>query len=140
MVNAMSLGADWCNSARGFMFALGCVQSRNCHTNRCPVGVATQDSQRQRALVVEDKAQRVYKFHQNTLQALSEVVAAAGLSHTCELRPYHFYLRSAPGEAIPGNMALHFLEPGELLSGTDNPLFKVNWALAQADSFSPRKP
>ena len=139
MVNAMSLGADWCNSARGFMFALGCVQSRNCHTNRCPVGVATQDSQRQRALVVEDKAQRVYKFHQNTLQALSEVVAAAGLSHTCELRPYHFYLRSAPGEAVPGNMARHFLESGELLRGTEDPLFKVNWALAQADSFYPRK-
>jgi len=140
MVRTMSLGADWCNSARGFMFALGCVQSRNCHTNRCPVGVATQDPRRQRALVVEDKAQRVYHFHKNTLKALAEVIAAAGLEHPSELRPYHFYLHSAPNIAIPSNMALDFLEPGELLDGTENPLFKINWALAQAHSFAPLKP
>ena len=140
MVRTMSLGADWCNAARGFMFALGCVQSRSCHTNRCPVGVATQDPRRQRALVVEDKSDRVYHFHKNTLNALAEVVAAAGLDHPCQLRPYHFYLRSAPNMAIPGNMALDFLEPGELLEGTENPLFKINWALAQANSFAPLKP
>jgi len=140
IVRVMSLGADWCNSARGFMFALGCVQSRSCHTNRCPVGVTTQDPRRQRALVVEDKAQRVCHFHKNTLKALAEVIAAAGLEHPCELRPYHFYLRSAPNTAIPGNMALDFLEPGELLEGTENPLFKINWALAQAHSFAPLKP
>jgi len=139
MARAMSLGADWCNSARGFMFAIGCVQSRSCHTNRCPVGVATQDAQRQRALVVEDKAQRVYKFHANTLLALAEVIAAAGLDHPGDLRPYHFYLRSAPSIAIPGNMALDFLKPGELLQGTENPLFRINWALAQAGSFAPLK-
>ncbi len=140
MVRVMSLGADWCNAARGFMFALGCVQSRSCHTNRCPTGVATQDPRRQRALVVEDKAQRVYHFHKNTLQALAEVIAAAGLEHPCELRPYHFYLRSAPNTAIAANMVLDFLEPGELLEGTDNPLFKTNWLLAQAHSFAPLKP
>ncbi len=140
MVRAMSLGADWCNAARGFMFALGCVQSRSCHTNRCPVGVTTQDPGRQRALVVEDKAQRVYNFHRNTVKALAEVIAAAGLDHPCQLRPYHFYLRSAPNNAIPGNMALDFLEAGELLEGTENPLFKINWALAQAHSFAPLKP
>ncbi len=139
MVRVMSLGADWCNSARGFMFALGCVQSRSCHTNRCPVGVATQDSQRQRALVVTDKAQRVYQFHKNTLHALAEVVAAAGLSHPGKLRPYHFYLRSTPSSAIPENMALDYLEPGELLKGTNNPLFKINWELAQVGSFEPLK-
>ncbi len=140
MVRAMSLGADWCNAARGFMFALGCVQSRSCHTNRCPVGVATQDPKRQRALVVEDKARRVYNFHRNTLKALAEVIAAAGLDHPCQLRPYHFYLRNEPNTAIPGDMALHFLEAGELLEGTENPLFRINWALAQAHSFAPLKP
>jgi len=139
MAGAMTLGADWCNSARGFMFAIGCVQSRSCHTNRCPVGVATQDQQRQRALVVEDKALRVYQYHKNTLQALAEVIAATGLEHPGELRPYHFYLHSTPGVAIPGNMALDFLKPGELLQGTENPLFKINWALAQAGSFAPLK-
>ncbi len=140
MVRAMSLGADWCNSARGFMFALGCVQSRSCHTNRCPVGVATQDPGRQRALVVEDKAQRIYNFHKNTLKSLAEVIAAAGLDHPGQLRPYHFYLRTAPNNAVAGNMAVDFLKPGELLEGTDNALFKVNWNLAQAHSFAPNKP
>ena len=55
IVRAMALGADWCNAARGFMFAVGCIQSQHCHTDRCPTGVATQDPTRQRALVVPDK-------------------------------------------------------------------------------------
>jgi len=140
MVRVMTLGADWCNAARGFMFALGCVQSRSCHTNRCPVGVATQDPRRQRALVVADKSDRVYHFHKNTLNALAEVIAAAGLEHPCQLRPYHFHIQSMQKKSLPGNMVLDFLEPGELLEGTENPLFKINWALAQASSFAPLKP
>jgi glutamate synthase domain-containing protein 2 len=71
--------ADWCNAARGFMFALGCIQSQSCHTSQCPTGVATQDPLRQRALVVPDKAERVHLFHKNTLKALKELLAAAGL-------------------------------------------------------------
>ena len=58
-----ALGADWCNSARGFMFALGCIQAQRCHTNGCPVGVTTQDHKLQRALDPVDKAERVYNFH-----------------------------------------------------------------------------
>ncbi|MFX8090373.1 glutamate synthase-related protein, partial [Acinetobacter baumannii] len=79
IVRLMALGADWCNSGRGFMFALGCIQAQACHTGHCPTGVTTQDPQRQRALVVPDKAQRVANFHQNTLKALKELVEAAGL-------------------------------------------------------------
>src|SRR5690606_17767158 len=74
IASVLAIGADWVNSARGFMFAIGCIQSRTCHTNRCPTGVATQDPLRQRALVVPDKAERVYHFHRNTLQALSEML------------------------------------------------------------------
>ena len=74
----MALGADWCNAARGFMFALGCIQAQHCHTGACPTGVTTQDPLRQRALVVPDKTERVYRFHQNTLEALKELVQAAG--------------------------------------------------------------
>ena len=81
IARAMALGADWCNSARGFMFALGCIQSQTCHTDRCPTGVATQDPTRQRALVVPDKADAVYNFHHATLHALAELIAAAGLDH-----------------------------------------------------------
>lgn len=56
------------------MFAIGCIQSLTCNTNRCPVGVATQDPLRQRALVVPEKADRVFHFHRNTLHALSEII------------------------------------------------------------------
>ena len=81
MARAMSIGADWCNSARGFMFALGCIQSLSCHTDRCPTGVTTQDPSRARALVVPHKIDRVYNYHHATLHALSELLAAAGLEH-----------------------------------------------------------
>jgi glutamate synthase domain-containing protein 2 len=78
MARAMALGADWCNSARGFMFAVGCIQSQRCHTNKCPVGVTTQNNRLQRAIVVPDKAKRVHQFHSNTVHALAEMVAAMG--------------------------------------------------------------
>ena len=59
----LSLGADLCNSARGMMLALGCVQSLSCNTNRCPTGVATQDPKLTKGLDVADKSIRVYLFH-----------------------------------------------------------------------------
>jgi glutamate synthase domain-containing protein 2 len=71
IARTLAIGADWANSARGFMFAIGCIQAQACHTNRCPTGVATQDKLRQRALDVPDKAQRVANFHRNTLRALA---------------------------------------------------------------------
>lgn len=74
----IALGADWCNSARGFMFAVGCIQSRSCHTNTCPTGVATQDPYRQKALDVPSKAERVASFHKNTLKSLASIVGAVG--------------------------------------------------------------
>jgi glutamate synthase domain-containing protein 2 len=70
IARATALGADWCNSARGFMFALGCLQAQTCHSGHCPTGVTTQDPVRQQALRVPDKAERVYHFHRNTLKAL----------------------------------------------------------------------
>ena len=87
MAASMALGADWINTARGFMFSLGCIQSLNCHKNTCPTGIATTNPSRQSGLVVSDKAERVYNFHRNTVRALMEVVGAAGCSHPSELTP-----------------------------------------------------
>jgi glutamate synthase domain-containing protein 2 len=131
----MALGADWCNSARGFMFAVGCIQSQSCHTDRCPVGVATQDPARQRALVVPDKAERVRNFHAATLYALKELVAAAGLTHPSELRPHHIFRRISAQHVLTFAELYPALEPGELLTGTSDPRFKDAWRAAQADSF-----
>ncbi len=137
MARAMAIGADWCNSARGFMFALGCIQSLSCHTDRCPTGVATQDPTRNRALVVPHKTERVYNYHHASLHALSELLAAAGLEHPRELRPIHFSQRSSTTEVSSFAKLYPALRPGELLDGTDDPRFRDAWTMARADSFQP---
>ena len=138
VARTMALGADWCNSARGFMFALGCIQSNSCNTGRCPTGVATQDPMRQRALVVPDKAERVFNFHRNTLAALAELVAAAGLEHPAQLRPHHIVRRVSPHEVKRLSELHEFLQPGELLDDEASPaVFQAWWSRARADSFMP---
>tara|TARA_R110002073_G_scaffold319869_3_gene494730 strand:+ start:7124 stop:8722 length:1599 start_codon:yes stop_codon:yes gene_type:complete len=134
----MALGADWCNSARGFMFALGCVQSMQCHTNRCPTGVATQDALRQRGLVVDDKAKRVAAFHKNTLDALVHMAGAAGCDHPSELRPEHIMRRIGPDRAVSLHDLFPPLESGQLLSEAGATRYAREWDAASADSFSAR--
>jgi glutamate synthase domain-containing protein 2 len=135
IARAMALGADWCNSARGFMFALGCIQSLSCHTDRCPTGVSTQDPRRQRALVVADKTERVFNFHRATLEALAELVAAAGLDHPAQLKPAHFSRRVSPHEVKSFAELYPPLHPGELLVGAEDKGFATAWAMASADEF-----
>jgi glutamate synthase domain-containing protein 2 len=137
MARAMAIGADWCNSARGFMFALGCIQSLSCHTDRCPTGVTTQDPSRARALVVPLKTERVYMYHHATLHALSELLAAAGLDHPQQLRPIHFSKRTSSTEVMSFAKLYPSLRPGELIEGTEDPRFRDAWAMARADSFQP---
>ncbi len=137
MARTMAMGADWCNSARGFMFALGCLQAQTCHTGKCPTGVTTQDPRRMRALDVPDKATRVFQFHQNTLIALKELLGAAGLNHPRELGPEHVIRRVSATE-VRSLAALHnWARPGELLSGVpDHPVFKVFWDVSRPDTFA----
>jgi glutamate synthase domain-containing protein 2 len=134
---AMALGADWCNSARGFMFALGCIQSLSCHTDRCPTGVTTQDPTRNRALSVPLKSERVYNYHHATLHALAELIAAAGLDHPQDIRPIHFSQRVSSTEVKSLAQLYPSLRPGELIDGTEDGRFKEAWAMARAESFSP---
>ena len=136
IVSVLAIGADWTNSARGFMFAVGCVQSRSCDTNRCPTGVATQDKLRQAALVVPDKAERVYNFHRLTLHALSEMLAAAGLEHPDQVKPHHLARRVSATEIKLFSELHTFLQPGALLDGGLEPgLYADNWRRATAESF-----
>lgn len=81
----IALGADLCNSARGFMFSLGCIQALRCNTNECPTGVATQNASLTKGLVVTDKSERVYNFHKNTVHAVQELLGATGHTHTSEI-------------------------------------------------------
>lgn len=142
IVRAMALGADWCNSARGFMFALGCIQAQTCHTGRCPTGVTSQDPLRQRALVVPDKAERVYRFHRNTLLALKELVQAAGLQHPSEITADHIVRRVSGTEVRRLSNLLPYVADGALIAAERGdlpwplPVFEQFWCRASADSFS----
>lgn len=138
IVRAMAIGADWCNSARGFMFALGCIQAQSCHTGTCPTGVTTQDPLRQQALVVPDKADRVYHFHQNTLKALKELVQAAGLQHPREITAHHLVRRVSENEVrLLANLLPH-TPAGALLTdvAAQHAVFTTYWDRASAERFS----
>jgi glutamate synthase domain-containing protein 2 len=133
----MALGADWCNSARGFMFALGCIQAQSCHTGMCPTGVSTQDPQRQRALVVPAKSERVFHYHQNTLVALKELVQAAGLPHPGAITASHIVRRCSDHQVKLLANLLSFVQPGQLLRGEmPQNVFKLYWPMASAHSFA----
>ncbi|MBL1267080.1 MAG: FMN-binding glutamate synthase family protein [Halomonas sp.] len=138
IARTMALGADWCNSARGFMFSLGCIQALNCHSDKCPSGVATQDPNRSRHLDIADKTARVYHFHRNTLKALAEMLGAAGLSHPSELGPEHIIRRVSENEIQSYDQIFTFLKPNELLNAKcEHTVFKHYWENARADSFQP---
>jgi glutamate synthase domain-containing protein 2 len=81
IIRNLSIGADLCNSARGMMFALGCIQALECHANTCPTGVATQDEKLMKGLVPEDKSVRVARFQKETVKSAMDLIASAGLNH-----------------------------------------------------------
>jgi glutamate synthase domain-containing protein 2 len=136
IARALAIGADWCNAARGFMFALGCIQSQSCHTDRCPSGVATQNQLRQKALHIPDKAERVYQFHRNTLEALSELLGAAGLKSAAEISPHHILRRLSHSEVQSFAEIYHCLPPGSLVAGQVDGYYGKNWDSADAGSFA----
>jgi glutamate synthase domain-containing protein 2 len=138
IVRAIAVGADWCNSARGFMFALGCIQAQSCHTGHCPTGVTTQDPIRQKALVVPEKSERVYNFHRQTLHALQELVQAAGLQHPSEITAHHIVRRVNENDVRLLSTLLPEVQPGALLQDDlkqQQNVFQFYWPQARADRF-----
>jgi len=138
IASTFALGADWVNSGRGFMFAIGCIQAQSCHTNQCPVGVATQDRDRQKALHVPTKTERVFNFHKNTLHALADMIAAAGLRHPSELDAHHLAQRINDRE-IKNYAQLHyFMEENALINNQlqdkENFYYRM-WQMASAQKF-----
>ncbi|MFW6322331.1 MAG: FMN-binding glutamate synthase family protein [Guyparkeria sp.] len=138
LVKNLALGADICNSARGMMLALGCVQSLTCNTNRCPTGVATQDPRRYAGLVVPDKATRVAQFHRGTVHATAELIASAGIRHPHELNRTHIYRRISPEAVRRYDQIFPYLRPGDLLDGQPSEDWQLMLDEAHADSFRPR--
>ncbi len=134
MARALALGADVCNSARAMMFALGCIQARKCNSNECPAGVATQEPSLVVGLVVPDKAARVASYQRQTVEALCELLGAAGLSDPSQLRPEHIMRRVSESNAVHYGQLHTFVQPGQFQRG-ELPDGYESWADVSADSF-----
>jgi glutamate synthase domain-containing protein 2 len=140
IMRAMALGADICTSARGMMFALGCIQARRCHENTCPVGVATQDPRLYKGLDPTLKSARVARFHAGTVHAFLELLGAAGLKGPADIRAHHILRRVSSTEARSLDHVYQFVEPCALLDGTAPPVLQTMWHHASADSFASERP
>ncbi|MEZ4268289.1 MAG: FMN-binding glutamate synthase family protein [Myxococcota bacterium] len=136
IMRAIALGADICSSARGMMFALGCIQARRCHENTCPVGVATQDPKLYRGLDPTLKSERVARFHSGTIHAFLELIGAAGLKGPAEIRAHHIQRRTSATECRSLDEVYRFVEPCALLDGTAPAELQEMWQCASPDSFA----
>ncbi len=139
LVRKLALGADACYAARSMMMSLGCIQARKCNSNECPVGVATQNPSLTAGLVVREKAQRVTRYHAETIHAALELVGAAGLSRLSDLRPWHILRRISPFEIRHYDEIIDYLEPGALLGSKLPSGFERAWNAATAASFHHRE-
>lgn len=135
LIAKIAIGADLCNSARGMMFSIGCIQSRKCNTNACPTGVATQDDILASALNVEDKSERCARFHKATVSSFLDILASMGLSSPQELQPHHLYRRISANASLPYDQIYPFLSTGDLLMKDIHPFYKDFWQRASAECF-----
>ncbi len=135
-----ALGADWVNMARPFMFSIGCIQCRSCHTGECPTGIATMDPLRYRAIDIKDRSIRASNFHKNTLKVLKEFLEAAGVKHTHELNRRHIVRRLSESEIKLADQVYPNAQKGELLKDKvkfiKDPRLKSYWARVDKNSFN----
>ncbi|MFK0292776.1 FMN-binding glutamate synthase family protein [Streptomyces sp. NPDC090442] len=136
IVTRLIQGADFTNSARAMLLALGCIQAQQCHTNNCPTGVATQDPRRARALDVADKAQRVRRYQEATVRSARQIMASLGAQHPSQLHTLMLRRRLPNGLTCSYNELYEWLHEGQLLA---NPPFDwaVDWTQADPDTFAP---
>lgn len=137
LVKNLSLGADLCNSARGMMMALGCVQSLSCHTNRCPTGVATQDPALSQGLDPYDKASRVFSYHHKTVHALVDILSSTGHGSPQELNRTHIFRRVDQQQVKRYDEIYPLVKRGCLLEGNIPEPLRLHYWEACAKSFMP---
>ena len=139
IIRHCALGADWCNMARPFMFALGCIQARDCASSNCPSGVATMDQKRYRVIDVADRSERVLNFHKNTVFVVKEMLEAAGLTHTHQLNRRHIVRRLSASEIKLADQIYPRVEINSLIEGkeVEDPRLQVYWSRMSGKSFQP---
>ena len=137
LVKNFALGADMCNSARGMMFALGCIQALECNSNTCPTGVATQDKSLMKGLVVDDKKHRVASFQKLTVGSAVQMIGAAGLMKPCDIHREFIYRRVSHSEIQTYGELFPYIPKGSLLD-TPYPLsFEAPMAISSYTTFMP---
>jgi glutamate synthase domain-containing protein 2 len=136
IVKRLIQGADYTNSARSMMMAVGCIQAQTCHTNTCPVGVATQDPRRMRALDVRDKTARVHHYQKQCVEQAMQVMGSLGVHGPDGLRPHMLRRRVNHDEVRSYAEMFHHLAPGQLLDEAPAGRWMRDWRLADPDRFS----
>jgi glutamate synthase domain-containing protein 2 len=135
IVKRIAQGADYTNAARAMMMAVGCIMSQECHLNTCPVGVATQDPKRARALDVPDKTERVRRYQEAAVAEAVRMMGSMGLDGPHQLGPQHLMRRVDEHTTLTYHELYDWLEPGELLAGPRE-AWAADWAAANPDSFA----
>lgn len=136
MLRLMALGADTVNSARAMMMALGCIQARSCHNDKCPTGIATQKASRFNALDVDSKAERVANYHAANVKSLMKIVSGAGVETVAGITPHHMYKRINETDVKTYAELYETLEAGILISDTTRPPhWATHWAQANAQAW-----
>lgn len=139
VARALALGADLCNSARGMMLAMGCVQSLVCNTNRCPTGITTQDPRLTRGLDVTDKGSRVARYHRETIHALVDITSSAGLRTPCEITRSHVYRRVDQQRVARYDQMHPYPATGSFLASPPQCPYADDIRESSSDSFLPQR-
>lgn len=135
MITKFALGADICNSARGMMFAIGCIQALKCNSNDCPTGVATQDPSLYKLLDVESKSHRVARFHDETVKQTLHMICAMGLNGVSSIDKSHIIRRVDIGKCLSYEELYPLLKPMDLIEGNVNEFIKARWNRASSETF-----
>lgn len=138
LLKNMALGADLCNSARGMMLALGCIQALECNSNRCPTGITTQNPRLVEGLVVADKIPRVASYHKQTLNSVRDLLSAAGLRRVENLNRSHINRRINATTSRRYDEISPYIPVGSLLEPPYPESFEYLMAEASAACFSPQ--
>lgn len=132
-------GADFCMSARAMMMAVGCIQAQACHTNKCPVGVTTQNPKLYKALDIEDKGDRVERYHRLTVEEAGQIISTMGCEHPEELTRQMLRRKVTATQSISYETLYRWLTPGELFEGVEGG-WGEDWDYADPDKFTPGHP
>jgi glutamate synthase domain-containing protein 2 len=135
ILRAIALGADMCNSARAMMMALGCIQALECNKNSCPTGVATQDPELVKGLVIQDKQVRVANYHKNTIESFVELMAASGIDNPSKLNRHQISRRVFMNDVKTLEEIYPSVPTGAMLGSAVPERYKMSFESASAEKF-----